>query len=390
MPGRVRVGIMAPVLGIPSEVWIERQCAFFDRIEPVLIGWERDPSWQNKRGLETHIVPGSFEPPRTFGRRVLRRLGLARALKITPEQRENQARTLAEARVDGLLTHFSWTAMAASQALPEDMPLIWHVHGRDVSSLMQDRAYQAMFARAIRRADCLVAVGRHQLEKLDPLGLPERSVVIPCGVVLEIFASGAMPAQADGGPLRFISVGRMAPEKGMLENLRAFELIAGDFPTAELVLIGAGEEYETVRAAAEGSRFAARIQLAGRLNGPEIARALSASQIYLQHSLPKGGAVEGFGVTLAEAGAAGLPLLASNIGGLKDQVADGQNGYLFPPGDIVEQARLMRLLAQDCALRARLGQKARQIALGYDAKHMSARLEQEILEAISRRRRKAI
>ncbi|MFN3592710.1 MAG: glycosyltransferase, partial [Thermaurantiacus sp.] len=79
--------------------------------------------------------------------------------------------------------------------------------------------------------------------------------------------------------------------------------------------------------------------------------------------------------TLTEAGAAGLALVASNIGGIPDQLAHERNGLLFPEGDVAAQAEAMLRLARDEPLRARMGAEAREVARGFDAARMSARLE---------------
>jgi glycosyltransferase involved in cell wall biosynthesis len=181
-------------------------------------------------------------------------------------------------------------------------------------------------------------------------------------------------------------VGRISPEKGMLESLRAFESIAAEFLQAELVLVGYGPDFVALQHAVAASPFAARIRLTGRLSPEEIAQELAQAQVYLQHSREVGGWVEGFGVTLTEAGAAGLPLVASATGGLINQIENGVNGFLFPPGDIAAQAARMRQLAADPTLRARMGADARRLAARFDAAVMAQALEQEILDAISAKR----
>lgn len=384
-----RLAVLTPVIGIPSEVWLERQCRLFTGVTPVLMGWDVDPAWQDAGGLEMRRIPGRFGAPRSLARRVMGRLGMAQALDLPEAQRAALRGALAEARVDAVLCHFAWTGMVVAQVLPPDMPLILHVHGRDVSALMSGAAYRAGMKRLLARADALVAVGRHQIDRLAPLGLPKQSEVIPCGAPLDLFAAGSLPWQEQGGPLRFVSVGRISAEKGMIDSLRAFEMMAGEFPQAELVLVGYGPDLDALRAAAEASPFAARIRLTGRLSPAEIATELAASQVYLQHSREVGGWVEGFGVTLTEAGAAGLPLLASATGGLIDQIEEGENGFLFPQGDSAAQAELMRRLAADPALRARLGEGARQLAARFDAGVMAKTLEDVILSVLAARRQAA-
>ncbi len=379
-----RVAVIAPILGIPSEVWIARQAQAFRAVTPVLMSWRTEAGWQAPEGIETRMIPGLPGSEKSLIQRIERKLGLARAERPSAAQIRMTRAAIEAARVQAVLCHFAWTAMAVAPALPPGMPLILHVHGRDVSALMVSKAYRKALAQVLARSQALIAVGRHQVERLRPLGLPARTRVIPCGAPLELFAAGPMPVQAADGPLRFVSVGRMSAEKGMRESLAAFEAIAGEFPQAELVLIGFGPDHDAIAAAAAASPLAARIRLTGRLDPETIARELSAAQVYLQHSREVGGWVEGFGVTLTEAGAAGLPLLASASGGLVDQIEEGVNGFLFREGDVAAQAALMRRLAADPAERARLGEGARRLAARFDTARMAAELEAEILAVIGK------
>lgn len=381
-----RVAVVSPVLGLQSEVWIERQLSGFTRITPVLMGWRAEPCWAGVSGIEVQMISGRFDIPRTILRRVMGRLGRAEALSLPSVELTALREAIESANVQAVLCHFAWTAIKLSQAVSSCLPLIIQVHGRDVSVMLAEPSYRAMLSRYLPRASALVAVGQHQLDRLKPIGLPARTNVIPCGAPLELFAQAALPKHVAGGPLRFVSVGRISPEKGMIESLRAFESIAAEFPQAELVLIGYGPDFEMLQQIAADSPVAARIRLTGRLAPEQIAQELAQAQVYLQHSREVRGWVEGFGVTLTEAGASGLPLLASATGGLIDQIDEGVNGFLFPPGDVAAQAARMRQLASDPALRTQMGAEARRLAARFDAAVMTRALEQEILDAIAAKR----
>ncbi len=380
MPGAPRIGVVTTRIGIPSEIWALRQARAFRRVTPVLMGWSVDPAGGLPDDLETRLIDGGFAPPAGPLRRLARKAGLAWAL--TPSRAQAAAIRTALADTDAALCHFAWTAMAVQAAMPAGYPVIWHVHGRDVSAQLRHRAYRALLRRRLPRAAALVAVGRHQLDRLAPFGLPARRALIPCGAPLALFAERPLPAQSAGGPVRFVSVGRLSHEKGMMETLAAFERVAADLPAAELVLIGYGPLADALAARAAASPAAARIRLTGALPPAAIAAELAAAHVYLQHSRAVAGWVEGFGVTLTEAGAAGLPLLASASGGLCDQVEEGVNGHLFPPGDVDAQAGLMLALARDPARRARMGAAARDLAARFDSDAMAARLEAEIVAVL--------
>lgn len=377
---------MVPVLGIPSEVWILRQCAEFERIQPVILYWRLDERMPTPPAeFETHRFSTPFELPKTLVRRVARRVGLPAALRPNARQREDIRRTVRAARLDALHCHFAWTGLPVSLALRGDLPIVWQVHGRDVSAQMRDPAYRRAVAQVLPGVDHVVAVGRFQIERLKRLGLSAQHSVIPCGAPLEIFATREMPKRAPGQTLRFLTVGRLSAEKGVLETLSAFEIVGNQRPDVELAFVGDGPLREALTSRIEASPMRDRVRMLGLLAPAEVATRLSSSHVFLQHSLEVNGWVEGFGVTLTEAGAAGLPLIASRLGGIVDQVYHEENGLLFDPGDVATQAAHMLSLVDDEPRRARMGDAARRVARTFDSRLMTSKLEDVLLASLSAR-----
>ena len=94
---------------------------------------------------------------------------------------------------------------------------------------------------------------------------------------------------------------------------------------------------------------------------------------------------EPFGLVALEAAAAGKPIVASDIGGLRDIVIDGKTGYLVPPGDRPALAGTLRKLIADEKLRMRLGQAARARASEFSPETIVPRFEQAYELAIGQR-----
>jgi glycosyltransferase involved in cell wall biosynthesis len=82
---------------------------------------------------------------------------------------------------------------------------------------------------------------------------------------------------------------------------------------------------------------------------------------------------ETFGIAAVEASAAGLPVIASRIGGLQDIVRDGESGFLVEPGDVGALAAALSRLASDADLRARMGARGREHAEQRFDAHVNAR-----------------
>lgn len=383
---RPRIGVVITELGIPSEIWAYRQCLAMRRVEPVLFSWRTHapaPTWG--AGVESHLFEGPFEPPNSLWRRVGRKLGRPGPLMPPRALASLWGAQLLGAGLDGVLCHFAWNAIPIARALAGRLPLVAQVHGRDVSALLRHASYRRALAETLPRLDHLVAVGTFQIETLRPLGLGARHSVIPCGAPLAAFAARPPPTRAPDGPLRFITVGRISHEKGALETLAAFEAVHAEFPRAEWVAIGDGPLMAELRAAVDRSPAGAAVRLAGWMPPEQVAEELAAAHVFLQHSLPFGDWVEGFGVSLTEAGASGLPIVASRFGGIVDQLEDGRNGFLHAPGDVAGQAAAMGRLAGDEALRQRLGAAARTLAGRFDSDLMTAKLEDVLLDAVARR-----
>ncbi|WP_309645997.1 hypothetical protein, partial [Phenylobacterium sp.] len=193
------MGVVLAELGIPSEVWILRQCQEFDQIEPVVFYWKMaDNPAALPPGLETHKFSTPFTRPRTWWSRVTRRLGSKAAVLPDDEQRADIRRALLGANLSAVQCHFSWSGLPISAALDGDLPVLWQVHGHDVTTLMQDLAYRKCVAEALPKVDFLAAVGTFQLELLRPYGLTQRHGVIPCGAPLSVFAQRPVPIREPG------------------------------------------------------------------------------------------------------------------------------------------------------------------------------------------------
>ncbi len=381
---RRRIAVITTEIGVRSEVWMLRQLAAFSRVEPVLFGWtEAAASIPLPPGLEVRRLGlGDTRRP-DLPARILRRLGLAGGYLPDAATRRHIRDALMAADVEAVLCHFAWNAIPVAAALEGRLPVIAQVHGRDVSTMLANPSYRRALAAILPGLDYVAAVGRFQLDRLALLGLPAGHGVIPCGAPTALFGSSPLPERSAGAPIRFVTVGRVSAEKGVEQTLAAFESVHAAHPASELIFVGEGPAEAELDRAITASPATAAIRRTGYLPPPELARLLSTCHVLVQHSREVGGWIEGFGVMLTEGGAAGLALVASDFGGIPDQVQDGVNGLLFPPNDIGAQAAAMRRLAQDEPLRRSLGASARRIAQTFDSRHLAGKIEDRILDAIA-------
>jgi len=179
--------------------------------------------------------------------------------------------------------------------------------------------------------------------------------VIPNGVELPAAGPPAPRRRAPGEPLRVAFVGQAVERKGLPVLLRAFEALRRELP-AELVVVGV-EPGELAPLLVDDDG----VRALGRASDGEKRAALEAADVLCAPSL--GG--ESFGMVLTEAFAAGTPVVASDIAGYRDVVADGRDGLLVPRGDATRLAEVLRDLALDPARTARLGAEAARSAERY-------------------------
>jgi glycosyltransferase involved in cell wall biosynthesis len=151
--------------------------------------------------------------------------------------------------------------------------------------------------------------------------------------------------------------------KGVDLLVSAFRALAARFPDLHLVIVGSGPDEPALH---EQARSIPRVHFLGWVSSRQrVQELLGASEVVACPSHE-----DAFPYTVAEAMTAGRPLVASAVGGICDLVADGQTGYLIPPGDPGALER---------ALERILRNPGRAEAMGLSGR---ARIEQEFAEAV--------
>jgi len=193
--------------------------------------------------------------------------------------------------------------------------------------------------------------------------VPERIEVVSPGVDLAEWHPGG---KYGGGPVRILFVGGDFHRKGGGDLLKAFHLLPRG--KAELHLVT-----KTELEVSEG--VVVHHDLSP--NDPRLVELYRSSEVFV---LPTH--AEAFGIAAVEACAAGLPVIATRVGGLVDIVLDGETGYLIPPGEIQALAERLAALVGDGGLRTRFGQAARLRAEErFDARKNAVRIQDILIES---------
>lgn len=154
-------------------------------------------------------------------------------------------------------------------------------------------------------------------------------------------AGGARTPLSGEGPLSLLFVGRLVERKGVEVLVRALARVAERRP-ARLVVVGEGPREDRIRRVARECGVADRVELTGHLSEEALSREYRTCDIFvLPAVVDRKGDTEGLGVVLLEALRFGRPVVASRAGGIPDIVEDGVTGWLAPPGDPAELARVL-------------------------------------------------
>ena len=229
-------------------------------------------------------------------------------------------------------------------------PVILHLHGGGFARFYEEECGllgRWLVRRVLARAACIVAVSERWRNWLAQLQANPNLVCIPNPVALP-------PAVVPRGPRNVVLfLGRIEPAKGIPELLDAFAGLRPGVPDALLVCAGEGD-IEAAERQARRLGLGDAVRFPGWIDGEEKRAWLARAALFV---LPSH--AEGLPMSLLEAMAAGLPVVASAVGGIPDVVHDGVNGYLVAPGDRVALLRAMGRVLGDPQLGAALGAAGR-------------------------------
>lgn len=209
------------------------------------------------------------------------------------------------------------------------VPAVVKVHGSDVNVLANDPAARDRLGWALAQAARVVAVSRPLAVRVAALGVdPARVTVVRNGVDPALFfprdRRAARAKLGLGSAPAVLYVGRLDPDKGVLDLVRAFQ--HPSLRHTELWLVGSGPAADDCQRLA--GELGVRLVLRGERPHREIPEYLAASDVLALPSV-----AEGSPNVVSEALASGRRVVASNVGGIPDLVTCGVLGELVPPRD---------------------------------------------------------
>lgn len=261
------------------------------------------------------------------------------------------------------------------------MPYGILLYGTDLL-LLQHRIRRSAIKRAWARsligsASVLVAISRwtrlEALSLLDELGLKRSELevrLLPLGTDPEHFRP-----RVDSSSVRtryglterrwLLTVARLVSHKGIDTVLHVLAALRDQHPDLGYLVVGRGNRQSQLEGLARDLGVADRVRFLTNVPDSDLPALYNTAEIYLGLSRPTDLMVEGFGISLSEASASGIPVVAGLGGGIPDAVRDGETGLLVDAEGPEAAIGAVRLLLQDRELARRLGAEGRRAVETY-------------------------
>jgi N-acetyl-alpha-D-glucosaminyl L-malate synthase BshA len=263
-----------------------------------------------------------------------------------------------------------------------DFRIVTTLHGTDVTLVGQDPSFKSLTKFSIERSDGLTAVSEFlRRETHEVFDIPTDDIrVIPNFVDPAKYNRGAYPCYrsklARDGEKIVTHISNFRPVKRVPDVVRVFARINRELP-ARLLLVGDGPERGKAQEMAEAEGVADQVLFLGKQNS--VAELLSCSDLFL---LPS--EMESFGLVALEAMACGVPVVATNTGGVPEVVEHGVSGYLAPIGDIDAMAEAGVQLLSDQDSWREFSANATRAAQGFSADIVVSQYESYYTEVLNR------
>jgi colanic acid/amylovoran biosynthesis glycosyltransferase len=369
----VRILYLTNSFSLLSETFVyDRAVALRERGHEVQVATIKRRLVQERPFDGVHVLRKSALPARLAARiaddalpRVRMRLGNAHAVPASTPEADYLAdlQALAERIApDYIHAEFGRMGVLANRIASASRPLVVFMHAYDITAVPKDPVWHRRYARLWRPEVTVLTPSEFMRQKVIALGAsPQQVVVQPNGVDVRNWSYSDAASRFDG-KVTFLFVGRLIEKKGPRQLVEAFARMRALAPEvdAELVLCGSGSLEAALREDVERLGLQSAVHLRGAVPSDEVRRAMMRAHIMVQHSVETAsGDMEGLPVSLTEAAACGLPIIATRHSGIPEIVLDDVNGCLVAEHDIDGMAAKMAELARDPPRWSALGRAGR-------------------------------
>jgi colanic acid/amylovoran biosynthesis glycosyltransferase len=235
------------------------------------------------------------------------------------------------------------------------------VHAHDIF------VHEAMLATKLREASFVASISEFNRDYLSRVAGPwirEKTTIVHCGIDPDRYTARGGPRGASE-PLEIISTGSLRQYKGQPYLIEACALLQSRGIPFRCRIIGEGPERATLERLIREAGLEQRVLLLGAQSQEAVARLLPSAHCYAQPSIvTPSGKMEGIPVSIMEALACHLPVIATSISGIPELVLNGETGILVPPADAVALADAMAFVYRNPAIAHDLARRGREHVLG--------------------------
>jgi glycosyltransferase involved in cell wall biosynthesis len=234
------------------------------------------------------------------------------------------------------------------------VPYVCHALGSDFATVEHYPSLQNKMCTALSKVSKMIAQGSFLRHRMLELGIPESKIAIaPAGVDIDAFRACFKPSARMIESPYILYAGGLRRSKGFDLLLRAFAVVAEEFPDVKLLLVGNNRRIIDFETQVAELQLDERAMYLGSCSQAVVAE-LMGNCLFCAAPARR----SPFSVVNLEAMAAGVPLLLTAVDGNCEQITDGEEGFLVPVGDVNALAIGMRRLLGDQRLRQRMGAKS--------------------------------
>jgi colanic acid/amylovoran biosynthesis glycosyltransferase len=264
---------------------------------------------------------------------------------------------LKEKNYDSIICHFGRPGNVGAfikENWLKDAKLFCIFHGQDIREGIKSngKIYQNLFDNV----DKILSISGYNYKYLKKWGA-KNIVHHPNGVNLNFFKR-THNLKKNGKKIRILSVGRLVPEKGYYYALNAIKKIIERNPSLDITynIVGDGPLKNDIKKIIKEKGIEENVFLLGCKNSKQIRDYYNESDIFLLTSVS-----EALPVVVLEAAACELPIVATDVGSVSEEVEDGESGYLVESGNVKEIYKKLNILVSDSKKRRSLGRRGRKI-----------------------------
>ncbi len=236
-----------------------------------------------------------------------------------------------------------------------EIPLYVHFHGSDATRVARNSRWRRHYRKLFRDATGVIVPSGFLADRLRKLGCPNNKLYVsPHGINPDSFEESTRESG------RILAIGRLVEKKAPHLTIRAFATVQRQHPECTLDIVGDGPLHALC--VEEIKRFGLNesVHLHGAQSHEYVKGLLGQAALFVQHSVTaRDGDMESFGISLVEAMACGIPIVATDHNGFSETVSHRETGYLVAEHDVEAMGAVVLELLEDPDQAMRMGRAGR-------------------------------